>query len=450
MSLKLRLNLIITLLLTMVFVAGIVLNIINARQNVRAEVESTEKLALYLFDTGILQNPSLVFSKNPSNPLHLQSLKHMRHVRIEFYDTQHKLLDSNRQTDALAQNDAPPNWFKRVLDAFSPQWQAQKREIQYQDKLLGTLVITPDPTYEYAEIWEQMTDLLLLLALFFVVINLVIFWALGKALEPTLNILQTLNEVERGNLQARLPAFKLPELVKIGDKFNRMVETLGQSNYRNHQLSQQLINLQESERKNLARDLHDEFGQSLTAIHADASVVLQLAKTKYPELKESATAIAQLSKHLMEMVGGLLQRLRPGALDELGLEAALQELVAMWQARNEHCQCQLNIEGELPKCMNEALRVTVYRLVQECLTNVARHAGANRVTIQLTSHLGKEGLTICVQDDGKGFEAHNVTGFGLLGMRERVEGLGGTLEINAQIADKTGTVVKAWLPLLAN
>ena len=85
MSLKLRLNLIITLLLTMVFVAGIILNIINARQNVRAEVDSTEKLALYLFDTGLLQNPGEVFSKTANNPLRLQSLKHMRHVRIEFY-----------------------------------------------------------------------------------------------------------------------------------------------------------------------------------------------------------------------------------------------------------------------------------------------------------------------------------------------------------------------------
>ena len=443
MSLKLRLNLIITMLLALVFVAGIVLNIINARQNVRAEVESTEKLALYLFDTGVLQNPSVVFSKNASNPLHLQSLKHMRHVRIEFYDVQHKLIDSNRQTDALVQNDAPPNWFKRALDAFSPQWQPLLRPIHFNDKLLGELVITPDPTYEYAEIWKQMTDLLLLLALFFIAINLVIFWALGKALEPTLSILHTLNLVESGDMKARLPVFKLPELARIGDKFNHMVETLAQSIQRNHQLSQQLINLQETERKNLARDLHDEFGQSLTAIHADATVVLNLAKSKYPELKESATAIAQLSKHLMEMVGGLLQRLRPGALDELGLMVALQELVAVWQVRNENCECKLNIESELPNNMNEALRVTVYRLVQECLTNVTRHAEATKVAINVI--LEKSQLNISVKDNGKGFEAIDFAGFGLLGMRERVEGLGGIFIINSSVA--TGTQVNARLPL---
>ena len=439
MSLKLRLNLIITTLLALVFAAGIVLNISNARQNVRAEVESTEKLALYLFDTGVLQNPA--FNLATGKPLHLQSLKHMRHVRIEFYDAQHKLIDSNRQDDAV-QSETSPDWFKRTLNAFSPRWQPVKREIRYHEVALGELVITPDPTYEYAEIWKQMTDVLLLLALFFIAINLVIFWALGKALEPTLSILHTLNQVESGDMQARLPAFKLPELARIGDKFNRMVETLQQSIQRNHQLSQQLINLQESERKALARDLHDEFGQSLTAIHADSSVVLQLAKTKYPELKESATAIAQLSKHLMEMVSGLLQRLRPGALDELGLSAALQELVTMWRARNEHCQCELKIEGELPSNMNEELRVTVYRLVQECLTNVARHAEAAFVTISLK--MSENQLSISVKDNGKGFEDADSAGFGLLGMRERVEGLGGVLTINSS---KTGTEIAALLPL---
>ena len=447
MSLKLRLNLIITLLLTMVFVAGIILNIINARQNVRAEVDSTEKLALYLFDTGLLQNPGEVFSKTANNPLRLQSLKHMRHVRIEFYDAQNKLLDSNRQQDELVQRSNPPGWFKKALDAFSPPWEAQEREVKFQDKLLGKLIITPDPTYEYAEIWKQLLDLLLLLSLFFVAINLMIYWALARALEPTLSILQTLNLVESGNMQARLPAFKLPELAKIGDKFNLMVETLEQSILRNHQLSQQLINLQEFERKNLARDLHDEFGQSLTAIHADSTVVLKLAQTKYPELKASALAITQLSKHLMEMVGGLLQRLRPGALDELGLIEALQELVAMWRARNESINCKLSIEGELPANLHEALRVTVYRLVQECLTNIARHAEASKVIIKLVNDAEKNGLHISVYDNGKGFNVSDLIGFGLLGMRERVEGLGGKLTINSKVSGKSGTTIEAWLPL---
>ena len=447
MSLKLRLNLIISFLLCLVFAAGIALNIMNARQNVRAEVESTEKLALYLFDTGVLKNPSEIFGKSVNNPLRLQSLKHMRHVRIDFFDVNGKLQDSNRTESNLNNRNTAPNWFKRVMDAFSPNWQVQRRVIEYQEKPLGELVITPDPTYEYAEIWKQMTDLLLLLALFFIAINLVIFWALAKALEPTTRILHTLNLIESGDMKARLPTFTLPELARIGDKFNHMVETLAQSNRRNHQLSQQLINLQELERKSLARDLHDEFAQSLTAINADASVVLHLANTKYSELKPSASAIADISKYLMEMVSGMLQRLRPGALDELGLEAALQELVSTWQARNNHCACQLQIEAALPSNINESISVTVYRLVQECLTNITRYAEATKVTVFVHLNENKTALDVSVSDNGRGFKAEHASGFGLLGMRERVVGLGGNLTINANIMHGQGAHIMATLPL---
>jgi len=110
-------------------------------------------------------------------------------------------------------------------------------------------------------------------------VNLVISWAVAQALKPTENILFALNELEKGNLETRLPAFDLPELARIGRKFNHMIETLQQSITRNHKLTQQLITLQEEERKSLARDLHDEFGQCLTAIHTDASVILKVSRT---------------------------------------------------------------------------------------------------------------------------------------------------------------------------
>jgi two-component system, NarL family, sensor histidine kinase UhpB len=443
MSLKLRLNLIITALLALVFIAGVALNITNARQNVRAEVESTEKLILYLFDTETSAESKQLFQAKGG--LRLQRLQHMRHVRVELYDAQHQLRDSNRLNDSQEQHLAP-NWFRNLLDAFSPPWQPVHRDIRQGEILMGELVITPDPAYEYAEIWKQMTDLLLLLLLFFVAINLMIFWALGKALEPTLRIWQTLNAIEGGDMQARLPTFKLPEIDRIGTKFNHMVETLDQSIRRNHQLSQQLINLQESERKSLARDLHDEFAQSLTAIHADSTVVLKLSEKKYPEILESAKAISQLSRHLMEMIGGLLQRLRPGALDELGLEAALQELITNWQTRNGNIGCDCLIQ-QVPNDLPEELAVTIYRLVQECLTNVTRHAKASNVHINLVGDSNKNELALSIQDDGAGIVEQSAKGFGLLGMRERVEGLGGRFEVRSDPGLSKGTEILAKLPM---
>jgi two-component system, NarL family, sensor histidine kinase UhpB len=443
LTLKLRLNLIITVLLLVVMFAGAFLSLNNARQNAHAEVVSAEKLVLYLFDTAILNDPNLGQRKLSNNGFHLQQLKHMRHLKIELIDSTGKVIDSNQTQDGNTFQNEAPAWFEGLLNKVTPKWEPSTRKLEYQGIILGKLVITPDPTYEYAEKWKQITDLLTLVLVFFVLVNLMVIWAVSQALKPTAKILDALNELENGNLSARLPAFKLPELSRIGEKFNHMVEKLQQSILQNHKLTQQLITLQEEERKNLARELHDEFGQCLTAINTDASVITKVADKKYPELKEGALAISQLSRHLIEMVSGLLQQLRPGILDELGLSPALLDLVDTWKSRHKNISCEIKVSG-IQEHLSEANSVAIYRLVQESLTNVARHAEASKVEIEVYSltQLGKEGLQVIVKDNGKGFVNGHTSGFGLPGMRERVEGLGGTLTIKSE----NGTEIKAWIP----
>ncbi len=443
MTLKLRLNLIITALLLVVMFAGAFLSLNNARQNAHAEVVSAEKLVLYLFDTAILDNPNLGQRKLANNSFHLQQLKHMRHLKIELINSTGKVIDSNQTSDGNTFQNEAPAWFESLLNQLTPKWEPSVRKLEYQGIVLGELVITPDPTYEYAEKWKQITELLTLVLVFFVLVNLMVIWAVSQALKPTTKILDALNELENGNLAARLPAFKLPELSRIGEKFNHMVETLQQSILQNHKLTQQLITLQEEERKNLARELHDEFGQCLTAINTDASVISKVADKKYPEIKESALAISQLSKHLIDMVSGLLQQLRPGILDELGLSPALLDLVDTWKSRHKDIACGINLTG-IHDDLSEANSVAIYRLVQESLTNVARHSEATKVEIEVyrLTQLGKEGIEVIVKDNGKGFIAKHTSGFGLPGMRERVEGLGG----NFAIQSERGTEIKAWIP----
>ena len=448
MTLKLRLNLIITALLLVVMFAGAFLSLNNARQNAHAEVVSAEKLVLYLFDTAILSNPDLGHKKLLNNSFNLQQLKHMRHLKIELIDNNGKVIDSNQTSnDNNFQNEAPV-WFERLLNQLTSKWEPSVRTLEYEGASMGKLVITPDPTYEYAEKWKQITDLLTLVLVFFVLVNLMVIWAVSQALKPTTKILDALNELENGNLASRLPAFKLPELSRIGEKFNHMVETLQQSILQNHKLTQQLITLQEEERKNLARELHDEFGQCLTAINTDASVISKVADKKYPELKESAVAISQLSRHLIEMVSGLLQKLRPGILDELGLVPALIDLVDTWKSRNKEIVCDIKV-SDIQDELSEAMSVAIYRLVQEALTNVSRHAEATEVKIELfhLTQSGKSGLKIIVKDNGVGLQYKNVnpnswSGLGIPGMRERVEGLGGKLTIKSN----AGTEINVWIP----
>jgi two-component system, NarL family, sensor histidine kinase UhpB len=428
--------------------AGIALSFNNARRNALAEIASAEQSTLYLFDSAIIGAAPANAKKIDLSAFKLQQLSHMRHLKIELVDNNGRVLDSNKVVGTDDFSNQAPAWFEQLLNKTMPQWQPKVRTLSINNQLLAKLVITPDPSYEYAEIWKQMTELLVLLALFFVCVNLIIAWAIAQAIKPTTSILSALDNIEKGDLDVRLPSFQLSELARIGQKFNHMIETLQKIMQQNHILTQQLMTLQEAERKSLARDLHDEFGQCLTAINTDASVILKHAKKKYPELQASATAISELSRHLMDLVSGLLQKLRPGVLDELGLAVALRDLVDSTQLRFGNIAFTLN-ESLAKTPLSEAQSLVIYRLVQESLTNIARHASATQVDIRLLlqSKVDTKGVEIKVSDNGKGFASSNVEGFGLLGMRERVEGLGGDFAIETNT--NKGTTILAWIPLKA-
>ncbi|HEY0269092.1 MAG TPA: histidine kinase, partial [Methyloradius sp.] len=236
--------------------------------------------------------------------------------------------------------------------------------------------------------------------------------------------------------------FSLRELTGISAKFNTMAQTLQSSIQNNHRLTQQIISLQEDERKNLARDLHDEIGQHLTAIHVDASAILNAKQLE--SVRESAGAIDEVARQMMDIVRDMLQRLRPGMLDELGLDAALRDLIDHWRQRNHHIKTNVRITGSLEK-LDETTSITVYRIVQECLTNISRHSQASRVDIKVEDDSHQ--IMLIVNDDGRGFEVGKAAsgGFGLAGMRERVEGLGGIFNLTS--SQGMGAVISVILPL---
>jgi glucose-6-phosphate-specific signal transduction histidine kinase len=222
----------------------------------------------------------------------------------------------------------------------------------------------------------------------------------------------------------------------------------------NRRLSQRYLQLQEEERRFLARELHDELGQSLNAIKVDA-VNIRDAASGSPDVGRSAEAIIDVSSKVYDVVRTLLRQLRPVALDELGLATAVQYLVEEWRRRHRSVNCALSIEGDLDG-LNEDINISAYRFVQECLTNVARHAGAEHVNVFLraTERDGTRQLELVVDDDGRGVDASGPrTGLGLVGLRERVEALGGTFGIEEAVASRGaeglpgGTRVSATIPL---
>lgn len=436
----------ITCLLIIVLIIGSGFMLLNARENVRAEIESTASLALHLLDREIL-----TFARTPvggphAMPFNLASLSHIRHLRIEFVDMSGNIRDTNQTKDAGSDKHIAPDWFVRVMTNIAPMIQTTRLVI-FGGQPVGRLIITPDPSYEIEEIWDDTKGLLALVFVFFVAVNVMVYWAIESALKPVNRILAALNGLEEGKLDTRLPSFELPELASIGEKFNGMAETLEQSIKRNLGLSRQIIGLEEAERKTLARDLHDEIGQSITAIHVDAQAILNIKDINtfnFEKLRVSAQAIVSVTKKMMGITHQILNRLRPETIDKLGLKDALEDLVTSWGPKLNGAECSINIAGDF-KTLPETLAITAYRVVQESLTNIARYADAKKISVGVFEEANT--LVLMIEDDGNGFEHSEVEkGFGLLGMRERIEGLGGEFELDSAVGMGTRIVVR--LPVL--
>ncbi|MBU1690180.1 MAG: PAS domain-containing protein [Gammaproteobacteria bacterium] len=233
----------------------------------------------------------------------------------------------------------------------------------------------------------------------------------------------------------------------------REAEHLSQDLLRqNRLLTQRLFSLQEAERRHLARELHDELGQWLTAIQAEAGAICSSSGAeREPEICANAQAIGNSATEVQSVIRRILHRLRPALLDELGLADSLQELATQWRQHHPNIVCDMELDdnlGDLP----EALNITLYRIVQEALTNIANHAQAHHVKVWLRRvpdmASDPEHLLLTVQDDGKGMDPNlPIKGLGMLGMRERVIASGG--EFMSQSAPGQGVCVEIRLPLVA-
>jgi PAS domain S-box-containing protein len=204
----------------------------------------------------------------------------------------------------------------------------------------------------------------------------------------------------------------------------------------NRDLTQRMFQIQEEERRHLARELHDEFGQCLTAIQLNAKTISQFSDALHPDILSSAKIIAETATQMHKDIHAMVRYLRPALLDELGLLESLKVLADQWQAQHPHIDCTLSLDGQL-NSLGDDLNITLYRVIQEALTNAAKHAKARHVSIQLNrqtaEQLSPETLHLTIVDDGVGMHTSNPgNGFGLPGMRERVLSSGGHFALNSE------------------
>ncbi|MDQ7249222.1 sensor histidine kinase [Dongia sedimenti] len=344
-----------------------------------------------------------------------------------------------------SQDDDPPALFAFVYTALFDPGRESARSVVFQGRTVGAAIAWGVPLALTAQAWHEVAHLLAIMILTLLLLCVLVYAALARALRPTQAIHAGLERIAANDLSARLPAFDLAELSPIRDVFNHLAENLQASLAERTALTRRLIDLQEDERRHLARELHDEFGQNLTAIRALAMAARETAARDCPALLPECGGIARITADMMESLRGALFRLRPPDVEELGLAASLEGLIAGWNGRSrDRTRFELRLEGN-PDALPPAFGTSLYRIAQEALTNAAKHAAATRVTLRLSVDAAGE-IQLTVDDDGGAGD--NVpaggAGMGLLGMRERVATLGGRMSF--ETTARSGSVLRVAIP----
>jgi two-component system sensor histidine kinase UhpB len=308
----------------------------------------------------------------------------------------------------------------------------------------GSLVLVPVATNDVAAVWSEFLDLTAVLAASFAIGSVLVWLAVGRALRPLAEFSAAFGRIGAGDYAAQVREAGPPELVTVGRSVNDMAARLGVMQARTQRLETQIATLQDEERADLARDLHDEIGPHLFAVNVDAAMARGLiAEGKAAEAVRQVEAIQQSVAHMQRLVRDILGRLRPTELIDLGLAAAIGELAAFWSARHPAVGFAVRVADDEVLAADEASREILYRVVQEALNNAVRHGRPNRIEVEVGRQSPGE-VFARVSDDGAPSGAPGATGFGLTGMRERVAAAGGGLDIVR--GEAGGWTVTARLP----
>ena len=438
MNLQFRLNLAIALSMLFIVGIGIVFTIHSARRSVHDEVRSSVNLALSLLGTG-LGEQSAAGNHLDDWLAKLKVSEPTRHLQVQIA-TASTTRPLNADPDAHSTADRVPRWFV---------WAVHPEAIEVTRTISGPegplqVSIKGNPADEIVEAWNEARGFMLLVILQALVVWLLVHLAVGGAVGSIPIILRGLEGLESGRYRERLPDFPVPEFATISRAFNHAASALEKVQKENRDLARLSLALQEEERRTLARELHDELGQSLTAIRVTAASLVK----QYPQCKASVDTIETICAKLFQAIRSMIRRLRPALLDELGLVAALEDMAETWREQNPEVAIALNLDESIENIDDDG-KIHLFRIVQESLNNIARHASATRVSIELStiapsmdlSPASSAAIRLMVQDNGKGFEAERPRGFGLLGMRERTESLGGSLQVDTDVGQGVRIIV---------
>lgn len=416
MSLRFRVVLAIVLVLCAGSAVGIALAGLQARSALREELNAAltsgrQSLSGAGSDISRSADPQALVARL------VRSFNGDRHLEVEEVGAGGQVLLASRPLSSVS----APRWFTRL---FTPG--ASPLEID----ALGAAVrfrLKPIPEPDVGATWTEFTDLTVVLGASIAATAALAWLTVGHALRPLGEVSAALARIGSGRYDTRVEDPGALELRRLTGGVNEMAARLAAMQARNHALERQLLTLQDEERADLARDLHDEMGPHLFAASVDAAMARRLIEEGRPDQAlDQVASIGRAVALIQRLVRDILGRLRPTDLLELGLSAAVGELVAFWSARHP----DIAFEVETPDdetAITGLVRETLYRVVQEGLSNAIRHGRPGLVSIRITA--GSDWVEARVEDDGAGAEPPGPEGFGLSGMRERLAGVGGRLEV---------------------
>ncbi len=361
-----------------------------------------------------------------------------RHVRARLLDGRGVVIARSTPTDPEV---SAPAWF---VDAFASDLEPVR--LPAPATAAGPAVVVLEPLFgpDVAAAWrEAVRAAVFLLAT--VALGLALAWmAIRAALRPVSRLSTALSRIGEGDFEARVVEEGPAELLPLQRALNHMGDQLAAVRARNRLLEDQLATIQDEERSEIARDLHDEIGPHLFSATVDARIAADLVEGPHAaEARERLAALQEAVRRIQAVVRDLIVRLKPSPPAELGLARAIEDVVAFWSGRRPAVRFELEIMDE--DGLDDAVKDAAFRVAQEAVSNAMRHASPTRVTIAVRP-AGPGTLEVCVADDGGPAGGAPGGGFGLKNMRERAESLGGDFNVQKSGAGREGWRVQVRLP----
>jgi two-component system sensor histidine kinase UhpB len=450
LSLKARLSWLIGVVLVATLMVNVAILVLHAGPRIRAEDETSLRLTreLVLMTVASIQETS---DPAPALKRFYESLGTLRHVDVRVLPAGDSPIEplARRASSEMSL----PGWFVALVDV-PPRVTVIPVRVRGVD--YGRIAIMSNPLDELAEIWSDVSWLALVSLLATSAILAIVLVIVRCSLTPFGGMQKALSELEAGRSNVRVALAGASEFRGIAGAVNSLAATLDQVKAENRSLLGELMRVQDDERKAIARDLHDEAGPCLFSIRAGAHAIGELAESDAPDLgrlRQITANVGKACEALQSLISGLLGRLRPRGLADFGLRDVLGGLIASWKIARPDVAVELIAPHDL-STLDEQTASTAYRVAQEAMTNVFRHAGASRASVAI-EFAPLEGdaeeecgaaLRIVVEDDGKGIPERPQLGLGIIGMRERVQALGGRMALEKRAGG--GTRLTVFLPIV--